>query len=160
MLVEFNVKNEIIRIKTCDSQTMSQCRKEYLDIRNKINELDSRLSFILAVRGGVTIINIMLNIYVIFILKSIEGTDLFIKILGVITEVSIVEIVMSAFICGSVNQRAEQIHSVLDELSANSLTEYEYNEWLMFKNICRNTRFGFTFGGFAPISKTTLIPVL
>ena len=153
------MKNEIIQIKSCDSQMMSECRKEYLNIRNKINEIDSRLSVILAVRGGVTVIAIMLNIYVIVILKSIEGTDIFIRILGACTEVSIFEITISAFICGSVSERSEQIHSVLDELSANSLSEYEYNEWLMFKNICRNTRFGFTIGGFAPISKTTLIPV-
>ena len=110
-------------------------------------------------RAGITIFSIMLNIYILAIIKSIPKMEVFVNILGICTEISIIEILLSAILCGLVHEESDQISVVLDDLSANDLSSYEYNEWLMFKNICRKTRFGFTIGGFAPIRKTTLIPV-
>ena len=76
------------------------------------------------------------------------------------TIAAVIEMLLSSLICGSVHEKCEHIYVVLDELTENDFNDYEYNEWLLFKNIDTKTTFGFTIGGFAPIRKTTLIKVL
>ena len=158
-LAEYKLIDQKIKLKSQNLNILGQYRKEYLDIRSKMNELDSLLTYNLVLRTGLTIFSVMLNIYVLAIIKSIPQLGIFMRTLGICTEISIAEILLSAFFCGLVHEKSDQIYSVLDDLTANDLSDYEYNEWLMFKNICRKTRFGFTIGGFAPIRKTTLIPV-
>jgi hypothetical protein len=46
-----------------------------------------------------------------------------------------------------------------DNFNSGDFDANEYKEWLMFKNISKEKMFGFTIGGFAPLRKTTLIPV-
>ena len=71
----------------------------------------------------------------------------------------ILELVISCLVCGRLHDRADKLYAVLDEIDSNSLLQNESLEWLMFKKIDRKTGFGFTIGGFAPLRKTTLIPV-
>ena len=49
---------------------------------------------------------------------------------------------------------------LLDGLVDMNLSDNEYKEWTLFKNITRNTnKFGITIGGFAKYNKSTLIAV-
>jgi hypothetical protein len=58
-----------------------------------------------------------------------------------------------------VHEESERIYFVLDNFNTRDFDEVQYKEWLMFKNILKGTRIGFTIGGFAALRKTTLIPV-
>lgn len=100
----------------------------------------------------------MFNIYTVTLLQSDKLEKIWhIIIMGTLS--SIGELIISSFICGSVHEKSNKIFAVLDEFSSNDLSESEYKDWLMFANISRKTKFGFTFGGFACIRKTTLISV-
>ena len=70
-----------------------------------------------------------------------------------------IQFIISCFICGSVDSKANKIYSVLDVIPVNHLSDYEYKQWIIFKSISLKTRFGFTIGGFASLKKTTLISV-
>ena len=72
---------------------------------------------------------------------------------------SVVEMIISCFVCGLVHEKFEQIYAVLDKWNSIDLSECDYKQWLMFKNVNRENRFGFTIGGFVSLRKTTLISV-
>jgi hypothetical protein len=73
--------------------------------------------------------------------------------------ISVLKLIISCYINGLVHEESERIYSVLDNFNTRDLDEVQYKEWLMFKNILKDTRIGFTIGGFAALRKTTLIPV-
>jgi hypothetical protein len=58
-----------------------------------------------------------------------------------------------------VHEESKRIYSVLDNFNTRDLDEVQYKEWLMFKNILKDIKIGFTIGGFAALRKATLIPV-
>ena len=134
-------------------------KRRCLEIKNKINELDNNLSHILALRTGITIYSVMLDIYVMSVTNGLPKMEVFAKLFVFSSLYCIIELIVSSFICGSLHYKFEQISEVLDKIDSNSLSESEYREWLMFSNVCHKTRFGFTIGGMAHIQKTTLIPV-
>ena len=70
-----------------------------------------------------------------------------------------VKLIISCFINGLVYEESERILTVLDAFRANDLSDSEFKELLLFKAISRETKFGITIGGFAPLRKTTLIQV-
>jgi hypothetical protein len=72
---------------------------------------------------------------------------------------SVLKLIISCYINGLVHDESERINSVLDNFNTRDLDEVQYKEWIMFKNILKDTRIGFTIGGFAALRKTTLIPV-
>ncbi|CAG2103968.1 unnamed protein product, partial [Medioppia subpectinata] len=66
--------------------------------------------------------------------------------------------IMSCFICGLVSTKSAKLQRILHAINARDLSDDEYNEWLMFGTIVRNTRtFGFTIGGYAVFNKLTFI---
>ena len=73
---------------------------------------------------------------------------------------SSIKLVISCLINGLVHEESEDIYAVLDNMNVEDMDERNYKKWLIFKNISREIKFGFTIGGFAPLRKTTLIPVL
>ena len=138
---------------------ISENKKLFVKIRDLMNKLDSQLSIILGTRNMATIYSAMVNIYVLAISSKKQETQTFANILVFCTMASIVELIVSCFICGCVHQKSQQIHKTLDKINSNDLSESEYKEWLMFKTITSEGSFGFTIGGFASLKKTTLIPV-
>jgi hypothetical protein len=72
---------------------------------------------------------------------------------------SVLKLIISCYINGLVHEESERIYSVLDNFNTRDLDKIQYKEWLMLKNILKDTRIGFTIGGFAALRKTTLIPV-
>jgi hypothetical protein len=68
--------------------------------------------------------------------------------------------IISCFVNGLVHEESDKIFAVLDKVKAQDLNDIEYKELLLFRTISRETKFGFTIGGFAPLRKSTLIPVI
>lgn len=134
-------------------------KRRYIEIKSKITELDRYLSHILAIRTAIAIYSVMLNIYILSITNGVPSMTIFSKLFVFNSIHSVVELIISSFICGSVHQKSEELSEVLDRIDSNSLSESEYKEWLMFSNVCRKSSFGFTIGGFAYLRKSTLIPV-
>ena len=93
-------------------------------------------------------------------MKSVPQMINFAKLLHFATYATLTDMIVSFWICGQTHQKSDEIHELLDEMSANSLSDYEYNEWLKFKIIDRKTRIGFTIGGFAPMKFTSLLAVI
>ena len=141
------------------SQEVTKNKREFIQIRELINELDSRLSYILFYRTAVVIYGVLINLYVIAMAHKFPKMMTFAQMLGFGTITLVTECVISCFVCGSLHEKSEQIYAVLDEFNANDLSDYEFREWLMFKECSNKSKFGFTIGGFAPMKKTTLIPV-
>ncbi len=76
---------------------------------------------------------------------------------GTITE--ILKLITTCFTNGLVYEETDKIYAVLDKINPKDIDEDEYKEVLMFKTMSRETKFGFTIGGFAPLKKTTLLSV-
>ena len=131
----------------------------FVKMRKCMNKIDRQLSII-------SIMNYLHNLLTIFLLIYI-GTQLsqypdivgftYMYIAG--TASGVTELVISCLVCGSLHERADKLYAVLDKIDSNCLSQIECKEWLMFKAMDRNTSFGFTIGGFAPLRKTTLISV-
>ena len=101
----------------------------------------------------------MLDIYFVSIITTIPQMVGAAEIMAFTAFALVLELVISCSICGAVHESADQIYAILDSFNGNDLSDFEFKEWLMFKNISRKTKYGFTIGGFASIRKTTLISV-
>ena len=73
--------------------------------------------------------------------------------------VGVFKLVANCYLNGLVPEESERINVVLDKINAIDLTDSEYKELILFKNISREAKFGFTIGGYASLRKSTLIPV-
>ncbi len=139
--------------------SLTRIKNSFIEIRDKINGLDNSLSWILILDITETMFAVMINIYAIAmysnneIMKERSNTYAFKSI------TSFLKLIMSCYINGMVHEESERIYSVLDNFNTRDLDDVQYKEWLMFKNILKDTRIGFTIGGFAALRKTTLIPV-
>ena len=68
---------------------------------------------------------------------------------------------MCCYFVGLIETKVQTLNNVLDGMVDTDLSYNEYNEWILFKNIIRNTQsFGITIGGFAKYNKSTFIAVL
>ena len=154
-------QNNFIRVREAQVMTkqLIQIKKRFVEMRNKINEMDTHLAYILVIRSVITMYSVMINIYILAIISSTPMMKIFAKILTISTDSAIVEVIISCLVCGLVHEKSDKIFAILDEFNANELSENEYKEWLMFKAVSREVWFGFTIGGFAPLRKTTLITV-
>jgi putative effector of murein hydrolase len=101
----------------------------------------------------------MFNIYGIAILTNFKAIKEYSKSFAFKSITSTIKLIISCFINGLVHEESDRIYAVLDRLNGENLDEKEYKEWIMFKNVSKETMFGFTIGGFAALKKTTLIPV-
>jgi hypothetical protein len=77
---------------------------------------------------------------------------------GTVSE--IFKIIISCFINGLVYEENDKIFAVLDNINPKDINENEYKEVVFFKTMSRETKFGFTIAGFAPLKKTTLLTVI
>jgi hypothetical protein len=121
--------------------------------------LDDSITWVLIIDITVTMVAIMLNIWTIslsydspIIKEHLEGFTFN-------TISSSIKLVISCFMNGLVHEESERIYSVLGNFNSGDFDANEYKKFLMFKNISKETMFGFTIGGFASLRKTTLIPV-
>ncbi|CAG2115305.1 unnamed protein product [Medioppia subpectinata] len=75
------------------------------------------------------------------------------------TVADIVEIIITCFICGSIERKAAKLCQALHSINTRALTDVEYREWRTFTAVVQQSgrTFGFTIGGFAPFNKRTLI---
>ena len=128
-------------------------------IREVLVDFDSRLSHILTMKLALIIYSVIINVYAVSLIQSVPQMVFFARLLFFSTISGTLETILSFWICGQTHRKSDEIHALLDELSANSLSDYEYNEWLMFKSIDRKTRIGFTIGGFVPMKCTSLLAV-
>ena len=134
-------------------------KRKFIEMRNQINCLDRKLSLIISLRTIKTIFTLMVNIYQLSHYDLMRGSDIIIK-LSLFTSVeAIAELVISCLISASIDDKCRQISDTLDEIDSNYLSESEFNELILFIAVCRNSRFGFTIGGFASLGKSTLIAV-
>jgi hypothetical protein len=75
------------------------------------------------------------------------------------TTTEILKLIISCLINGLVYEENDKLYAVLDNINPKDIDEDEYKELLLFKIMSRETKFGFTIGGFAPLKKTTLLSV-
>ena len=142
-----------------NTETIKSIKTEYIEIRRDVTSIDSCLSFMIAFRILLSIFFLMVNVYDLSLISIEPGMKVFLKIGSFTTITSIVELFIMCFICGSLRSKSSSVNRVLDDLSQNVLSDNECNQWLVLKNVCNNSEFGFTIGGFANLEKTTLIPV-
>ncbi len=148
--------NSNINVNNC---SLNQLRTSFTQIRDKIYELDYSLSWVIILDIIETMVEIMINIYII----SITNNNLMRQHWSAYAFKSVtsaVKLIISCFINGFVYEESEKIYVVLDKLDVKHMSGSEFRELIMFKTISRETNFGFTIGGFAPLRKTTLIPVI
>jgi len=138
---------------------LKESKSLFIRIRDKINELDQSLSWILMIDITITMLSIMFNIYAVAISGKFKAINEHSKTLALKSITSTIKLIISCFINGLVHEESDRIYAVLDRLNGEDLDEKEYKEWIMFKNVSKETMFGFTIGGFAALRKTTLIPV-
>jgi hypothetical protein len=77
---------------------------------------------------------------------------------GTVSE--IFKLIISCFTNGLVYEENDNIYAVLDNINSKDINEDQYKEVVLFKTMSRETMFGFTIGGFAPLKKTTLLSVI
>jgi len=141
------------------SDSLTRIKNSFIKIRDTINGLDNSLTWVLILDITETMLAVMINIYAIAmysdneIMKQHSITYAFRSI------ISVLKLIISCYINGLVHEESKRIYSVLDNFNTRDLDEVQYKEWLMFKNILKDIKIGFTIGGFAALRKTTLIPV-
>ena len=129
-------------------------------MRDTIGALDSKLQYILVFNIINTIYTIMLDIYTLSLLDQVPGIKSFAQLIAFSTLSAILELVVTCFMCGHCYDESCNIYNCLDGMNARELTDPEYKEWMMFKQISRkHKKFCFTIGGFVCYRKTTLISV-
>ena len=138
---------------------ISISRYRYLIIREVLVDFDSRLSHILTMKLALIIYSVIINVYAVSLIQTVPQMVFFARLLFFSTISGTLETIISFWICGQTHQKSDKIHALLDEFKANSLSDYEYNEWLMFKSIDRKTRIGFTIGRFVTMKCTSLLAV-
>jgi hypothetical protein len=138
---------------------LTELKNSFIKMKNSIITLDESIAWVLIIDITVTMVAIMLNIWMISLSDDSPIVKSHLEGFAFVTITSSIKLVISCFINGLVHEESERIYSVLDNFNAEDFDANEYKEWLMFKNISKEKMFGFTIGGFAPLRKTTLIPV-
>ena len=141
------------------TDAIKSIKLEYIEIRRDVTTIDSCLSFMIAFRILSSIYIQMVNAYDLSLISIEPNMKNLIEFNSFSTITSIAELVLMCFICGSLHSKSSEVNRVLDDFSPNILSDNECNQWLVLKNVCNNSEFGFTIGGFANLEKTTLIPV-
>ena len=132
----------------------------FIKMRNSIGKTDNSLSYIMVIHTVKTIYSILLVIYALSAMSANKGNAIkIVNQMAYSTVSSVVELIATCFVCGLVHEKSDSIYGALDSLNSNTLSEFQFKEWVMFKTITRKNRFGFTIGGFASLRKTTLISV-
>ncbi len=128
-----------------------------VEFRNKIVALDKSLSLAIMIDISVSMCSIMLQIHIMAenspILREYATGFAF----GTVLE--ILKLIISCLINGLVHEENDKIYAVLDNINSKDINLNEYKELLLFKTISRESKFGFTIGGFAPLKKATLLSV-
>jgi hypothetical protein len=156
-LVLFSDLNKKIPPKKSKISEMKNC---FIEIRDTINELDECLSSYLLIDISVSMIAIMSNIYALALSEGNEFLRKHIKSFAFKSVSSALKMIISCFVNGLVHEESDKIFAVLDKVKAQDLNDIEFKELLLFRTLSRETKFGFTIGGFAPLRKSTLIPVI
>ncbi len=138
---------------------MAELRDSFLRNRNLIEELDQSLSWVLIIDLTETMVGVMINIYVYSLSGNNNIMKKYLTYHAFKSITSVLKLIIDCYINGLVHEESDRIYSVLDESKARNMNDIEYKEWLMFKNVSKDHKFGFTVGGFVPLRKTTLIPV-
>jgi hypothetical protein len=138
---------------------LKELKNFFIKIKNSIITLDDSIAWVLIIDITETMVLIMLNIWTISLSDDSPIIKEYLEEFALSTITSSMKLVISCFINGLVHEESERIYSVLDNFNSEDFDANEYKEFLMFKNISKETMFGFTIGGFSALRKTTLIPV-
>ncbi len=130
----------------------------FVEFRNKIVALDKSLSVVIMIDILASMCSIMLQIHAMAENNPILRQYATIFAFGTTTE--ILKLIISCLINGLVHEENDKIYAVLDNIRPKDIDEDEYKELLTFKSMSRETKFGFTIGGFATLKKTTLLSVI
>lgn len=141
-----------------NSNRMMYLKNLFLETRNTIYKLDRSIRFVLILDITDTMINIMMNIYAFALAENIPALKHYSQNIVYEGIASSLKLLISCVINGKVYEESHRIYLVLDNFNAQDLSEIEYKEWVMFKNIAKES-FGFSIGGLAALRKTTLISV-
>jgi hypothetical protein len=134
-------------------------RDSFVKIRDLIKRLDQTLSWVIIIDLTETMVGVMINIYVYSISGNNNIMKKYLTYHAFKSITYVLKLITNCYINGLVHEESDRIYTILDQFKNRDLNNVEYKEWLMFKNVSKDQNFGFTVGGFAPLRKTTLIPV-
>ncbi len=138
---------------------LAELRDSFVKIRDLIKRLDQTLSWVIIIDLTETMVGVMINIYVYSISGNNNAMKSHLTTIAFKSITSVLKLITDCYINGLVHEESDRIYSVLDGFKSRNLNDFEHKEWLMFKNVSNDHKYGFTVGGFAPLRKTTLIPV-
>ena len=137
---------------------ISLIKSTFIELRDKMVSLDNSLKHIIVIDTSVSMCAIMLQIYALAQNNDKLKEFAYFFAFGTISEIT--KLIISCFINGLVYEQSYRIYAALDYINANHFDENEYKELILFKTISRDTMFGFTIVGFAPLEKKTLFSVI
>ena len=126
-----------------------------------VSYIDNQWSDLFALHTVLSICTVMISIYTLANINQVAFYKEFIHVLYFISCCCICLFTMCCYFVGLIETKVQTLNNVLDGMVDTDLSYNEYNEWILFKNIIRNTQsFGITIGGFAKFNKSTFIAVL
>jgi hypothetical protein len=140
------------------SQLITDIRKSYIDARNSIRDLDKSLYLLQFFDSVATILDLMINIFIITNGNGIPNFKTYLagSILG--TTLNVIKLIITCLIHDLTYGENEKLFLSLDELDVKAMNDSEYKEALYFKTYSES-KFGFTIAGTIPYKKTTLLSV-
>ena len=126
-----------------------------------VSYIDNQWSVLFALYTVLSIYSVMISIYTLANITQVAYLKEFTHLLYFISCCSIGLFTMCCYFVGLIETKVQTLNNILDGMVDTDLSYNEYNEWILFKNIIRNTQsFGITIGGFANMNKSTFIAVL
>ena len=147
-------------IKSTETTKINELKNFYLKIRTELKDMDESLSLVIIADIIQTMTVIMSNVWSFSLVDKHQTIKSLSNQFATNTISAAVKLIISCLINGLVYDESERILAVLDAISAYDLNDFEFKELLLFKTISRESKFGFTIGGFAALRKTTLIQVM
>jgi hypothetical protein len=138
---------------------LTESKSFFIIIKNSIIALDHSITWVLIIDITETMVLITLSIWTISLSNDFPIIKSHLEGFAFNTITSSVKLVISCSINGLVHEESERIYSVLDNFNSGDFDANEYKDFLMFKNISKETIFRFSIGGFAALRKKTLVPV-
>ena len=104
---------------------------------------------------------VMFTIYMLANISRLEFIHGLGHLMGFVCTSYAVKFMITCLTCGMIETKISELNDTLDSMIGMGLTDAEYKELKILKDILRQkSSFGFTIGGFASFNKSTLISVL
>ena len=133
----------------------------FIRIQQMVSYIDSQWCVVFALNTILSICALMVGIYTLANIDESAFYQNYTHFLYFVSCCGTCQFIMCCYYFGLIETKVQTLNNVLDGMVDTDLSHNEYNEWILFKKIIRNTHsFGITIGGFAKFNKSTFIAVL